>query len=53
MVALAALFCFVMALVPNLFAEDKMYKCEDGTFTNRANLHCPPYDLHGRIIVDH
>ena len=48
---LVALFCFVLALLPNVFAKDKMYKCEDGTFTNRADLHCPPYELHGQIIV--
>jgi hypothetical protein len=51
MIALVAIFLFVMAQPFNVLAEDKMYKCDDGTFTNRADLHCPPYELHGQIIV--
>ena len=50
MLYLAALM-FVLALSPNVFADDKMYKCDDGTFTNRADLHCPSYELRGSIMI--
>ena len=53
MVSLAAAFLLVMGLAGNVFADDKMYKCDDGTFTNRTDLHCPLYEPHGSVIVIH
>ena len=31
------------ALVPMVVA-DSLYRCSDGTFTNRVDRHCAPYD---------
>lgn len=28
-----------------------MYKCEDGTFTNRPELLCEPYEPKGRLLI--
>lgn len=32
-------------------AEDRLYRCEDGTLTNRAELLCPDYEPKGRILI--
>ncbi len=50
MLYLAALI-FAMTLSASVFADDKMYKCDDGTFTNRADLHCPSYELRGSLMI--
>jgi hypothetical protein len=34
-----------------LQAEEVMYRCEDGSFTNRAAAACPPYRSQGSITV--
>ena len=28
-----------------------MYQCEDGTFTNRAELLCQPYEPKGKVLL--
>lgn len=32
-----------------LQAEEVMYRCEDGSFTNRADAGCTPYQSHGSV----
>lgn len=34
-----------------LQAEEVMFRCEDGSFTNRADAACPPYRLQGSVTV--
>ena len=34
-----------------LQAEEVMYRCEDGSFTNRADAACPPYRSQGSLTV--
>ena len=41
MLYLAALI-LLMTLSANVFADDKMYKCDDGTFTNLPTSTAPP-----------
>lgn len=46
------LILLTLTLVPTLaMAEDQMYRCEDGTFTNRAELLCPSYEPKGRVLI--
>ncbi|MGH7233651.1 MAG: hypothetical protein ACREJU_20160 [Nitrospiraceae bacterium] len=40
-----------LASAPNVWAEEPMFKCEDGTFTNRIELLCQPYEPKGKVLV--
>jgi hypothetical protein len=33
------------------WATDALYRCTDGTFTNRVERQCPPYDPKGIVRV--
>ena len=37
--------------VSPVWAEESMYQCEDGTFTNRAELLCQPYEPKGKVLL--
>jgi hypothetical protein len=32
-------------------ANDQLFRCDDGTFTNRTDLLCAPYESHGTVMV--
>jgi hypothetical protein len=41
----------IVATVPMASANDELYRCADGTFTNRAERQCPPYESTGVVRV--
>jgi hypothetical protein len=47
------LILFIFLIVPALpaSATDELFRCDDGTFTNRAELLCTPYESHGTVMV--
>jgi hypothetical protein len=46
------LFMFILFVVaPSVWAEDRMFLCEDGTYTNRPERLCPPYEPKGTVMV--
>ncbi len=47
------LIMIVMAFVSAspAWAEEPMYRCEDGTFTNRVELLCQPYESKGKVLI--
>jgi hypothetical protein len=40
-----------LALVEMASASDELYRCSDGTFTNRVERQCPPYESTGVVRV--
>ena len=42
---------FVMPLIQTAWAVDELYRCTDGTFTNRVELQCAPYESKGTVRV--
>ena len=52
----AGIRCFVLAFVmlpvgQIASASDELYRCSDGTFTNRAERQCAPYESKGIVRV--
>jgi hypothetical protein len=47
-----AVLALAFALVPMASASDELYRCSDGTFTNRVERQCPPYESKGIVRVD-
>ena len=47
-------FCVVMVstvlIAPSTWAEG-LYRCPDGTFTNKVERQCPPYEPKGLVHV--
>ena len=41
----------ILPLAQLAWANDDLYHCADGTFTNRVELHCPPYESKGSVMV--
>ena len=41
--------CFVTT--PESAAAEEVYRCEDGSFTNRLDAGCPPYRSQGSVTV--
>lgn len=41
----------VLGLVQTAWASDALYRCADGTFTNRVERQCPPYEAKGIVRV--
>jgi hypothetical protein len=40
-----------LALVQMAWASNELYQCSDGTFTNRVERQCPPYESTGIVRV--
>lgn len=52
MMRCAAVLAFVMlSVAPIVSACDALYRCSDGTFTNRVERQCAPYDSKGIVRV--
>jgi hypothetical protein len=45
------LFIILIVTTPLASANDELFRCEDGTFTNRADLLCKPYESTGSLMV--
>lgn len=46
------LILFLLTLTPTVAsASDQFFKCEDGTFTNRPEHLCAPYEPHGTVMI--
>ena len=45
------LFIIFIMTTPLASADGDLFRCEDGTFTNRAKLLCKPYESHGAVMV--
>ena len=47
------LLLIILALTAGstVWAEETMYQCEDGTYTNRAELLCQQYEPKGKVLV--
>ena len=45
------LFILFAVTAPLASANDQLFRCDDGTFTNRADLLCAPYESHGSVMV--
>ena len=46
--------CSMFVLLPAaemVLAADGLYRCADGTFTNRVERQCPPYEAKGIVRV--
>jgi hypothetical protein len=41
----------MLGLVQATWASDGLYRCADGTFTNRAERQCVPYEAKGIVRV--
>ena len=41
----------MLPLVQTALASDALYRCSDGTFTNRVERQCPPYESKGVVRV--
>jgi hypothetical protein len=41
----------MLGLVQTAWASDALYRCADGTFTNRAERQCAPYEAKGIVRV--
>ena len=46
-----ALFMVAVASAPVGSAEDRLYQCQDGTFTNRPERLCAPYNSTGVVVI--
>jgi hypothetical protein len=46
-----ALACVVVSLSQTVSASDALYRCQDGTFTNRVERQCAPYEAKGIVRV--
>jgi hypothetical protein len=46
-----ALACVVVSLSQTVSASDALYRCADGTFTNRVERQCAPYEAKGIVRV--
>ena len=46
-----ALGCVLVSLAQVVSAGDALYRCSDGTFTNRVEQQCPPYEAKGIVRV--
>ena len=42
---------FIMSTPPIAWAVDDLYRCTDGTFTNRVERQCQPYESTGIVRV--
>ena len=47
----ALLTSSILSLVQLAWANDDLYRCADGTFTNRVELQCSPYESNGIVMV--
>lgn len=45
------LFILFVVTAPFASANDQLFRCDDGTFTNRADLLCAPYESLGTVMV--
>lgn len=43
------LVCVLLSFPPSVSASDQLYRCSDGTFTNRVERQCAPYDSKGIV----
>jgi hypothetical protein len=50
MMPLMLIILFAMT-APFASANDQLFRCDDGTFTNRADLLCTPYESRGTVMV--
>jgi hypothetical protein len=41
----------MLGLVQTAWASDTLYRCSDGTFTNRVERQCVPYEAKGIVRV--
>ena len=41
----------MLSIVQIASASDELYRCADGTFTNRVERQCPPYESKGIVRV--
>jgi hypothetical protein len=41
----------MLGLVQAAWASDRLYRCADGTFTNRVERQCAPYEAKGIVRV--
>lgn len=41
----------VLGLVQVAWASDQLYRCADGTFTNRVERQCAPYEAYSIVRV--
>lgn len=41
----------ILPMVQVALASDDLYRCADGTFTNRVERHCHPYESKGIVRV--
>jgi hypothetical protein len=46
-----ALGCVLLSLAQMTFASDALYRCPGGTFTNRVERQCVPYEAKGIVRV--
>ena len=46
-----AVFLMALGSASTAWADEAMYKCEDGMFTNRADLLCQPYQPKGNVLI--
>jgi hypothetical protein len=46
-----ALGCVLLSLDQMAVASDALYRCADGTFTNKVERQCPPYEAKGIVRV--
>lgn len=46
-----ALGCGLLSLAQMASASEVLYRCSDGTFTNRAERQCQPYQAKGIVWV--
>jgi hypothetical protein len=47
----AVLVITVLGVVQTAWAGDQLYRCSDGTFTNKAERQCAPYEAKGIVRV--
>jgi hypothetical protein len=50
MIALVMLF-FLTLTAPIASATEQLFRCDDGTVTNRPERLCAPYEPHGTVMV--
>jgi hypothetical protein len=46
---LTMIVLMIVGTVPMASASDELYRCSDGTFTNRVELQCPTYESKGIV----
>jgi hypothetical protein len=47
----AFVMCAILPLTQIGWTSDETYRCSDGTFTNRVERQCPPYESKGIVRV--